>query len=81
MSDKMPGPIKTCFTDRIIPDGPGPKSSDWGDFGAEKINGEIPREDGSMGAVQFGDVKGASESPKFMPIAGTGKIGGGMGGK
>lgn len=82
MSDyDMAGGLKTCFKDRIIKEGPSPKSSDWGDFGAEKINGEISREDGSMGAVQFGDVNGASQSPKFMPIAGTGNIGGGMGGK
>lgn len=72
--------FKTLFKDAIT-DPPGAKSSDWGDFGDQKISGEPSREDGSLGAVQFSDVNGASQTPKFMPIAGTGNMGGGLGGK
>lgn len=70
--------IKSLFKDAIA-DAPGAKSSDWGDFGDQKISGEPAREDGSMGAVQYADVNGASQSPKFMTIAGSGGAGGGMG--
>ena len=70
--------LNSLFKDAIA-DAPGAKSSDWGNFGEQKIAGEPSKAEGSMGEVQYADVNGSSQSPKFMTIAGSGGAGGGMG--